>query len=101
MSGEVTGMHRDLEESIFTPLEYTEFEMAMGVCGACGSLEAIVILLVLLPLALEAVGAVTVVTSPLAIVPHVEALVQLRQGVHTQHLVDLTEGQESQSKLSA
>lgn len=46
-------------------------------------LEAVKVLLVLLPLALEAVCAVAVVTPPLAIVPHVESWVQLRQGVHT------------------
>lgn len=62
-------------------------------------LEALVVLLVLLAFALEAVVAVAVVAATLAAVAHVEAGVHLRQGVHAQHLVDLAEGQQPQSKL--
>lgn len=62
-------------------------------------LETLVVLLVLLAFALEAVVAVAVVAAALAAVAHVEAGVHLRQGVHAQHLVDLAEGQQPQSKL--
>lgn len=63
------------------------------------SLETVVILLVLLAFALEAVVPVAVVAATLAAVAHVEAGVHLREGVHAQHLVDLTERQQPQRKL--
>lgn len=62
-------------------------------------LETLVVLLVLLAFALKAVVAIAVVAAALAAVAHVETRVHLRQRVHAQHLVDLAEGQEPQSKL--
>lgn len=62
-------------------------------------LKAIVILLVLFAFTFKAVCALTVVTATLAAGVHVEPRVGLGQRVHTQNFMDLTECQESQSKL--
>lgn len=62
-------------------------------------LKAIIVLLVLLALAFETVGAVAVVVATLAAGLDTEAGVGLRQRVHSQDFVDLTERQESQRKL--
>lgn len=63
------------------------------------SLETVVVLLVLLALALEAVVPVAVVAPALAAVADVEARVHLRQRVHAQNFMDLTERQQPQGKL--
>lgn len=56
-------------------------------------LETVVVFLVLLALPLKAVIPIAVVAATFATVTDIEAGVHLRERVHAQNLVDLSEGQ--------
>lgn len=91
--GKVNSTQNDREQHFTTLLNVFKLENEKK------SLKTVIILFVLFAFALEAVRPVAVVPASLTAVSDAEAGVHLRQRVHSQDFMDLTEGQQPQSKL--